>query len=78
MLHKCHNWSWSCCKRNCFFPGTMIGIGYATLAGGAIAPIVSIFAMYSIIVPIAEKVNEYIIFPIVECFSLKGKEHEPV
>ncbi|AAW71198.1 Predicted protein [Wolbachia endosymbiont strain TRS of Brugia malayi] len=78
MLHKCHDWSWSCCNRNCFFPGAMIGIGYATLAGGAIAPIIAIFPMYSIIVPIAEKVNEYIIFPIIEYFSLKGKEHEQV
>ena len=53
------------------FPGAMLGMGSAALAGatiGVIAPIAGLFA--------AEKVNKYIISPIVECFSSKEKRYE--
>ncbi|OAM00677.1 hypothetical protein [Wolbachia endosymbiont of Dactylopius coccus] len=53
------------------FPGAMLGMGSAALVGaaiGVIAPIAGIFA--------AEKVNEYIISPIVEHFSSKEKGYE--
>ena len=51
------------------FPGAMVGMGAAALAGaviGAIAPIASLFATDLIIMPIAAKVNEYIISPTIE------------
>ncbi|WP_386086728.1 hypothetical protein [Wolbachia endosymbiont (group A) of Norellia spinipes] len=57
------------------FPGAMLGIGSAALTGaaiGAIAPIAGIFAIIATSFA-AKKVNEYIISPIVECFSSKGK-----
>ncbi|MBS9530701.1 hypothetical protein INQ25_04855 [Wolbachia endosymbiont of Rhagoletis cerasi] len=59
------------------FPGAMLGMGSAALAGaviGAIAPITAFLAMENIIVPIAEKVNEHIISPIIECFSSKKQD----
>lgn len=58
------------------FPGAMLGMGSAALAGvtiGAIAPIAGIFASIATSFA-AEKVNEYIISPIIEYFSSKGKE----
>ncbi|WP_338406134.1 hypothetical protein [Wolbachia endosymbiont (group A) of Longitarsus flavicornis] len=60
------------------FPGAMLGMGSAALAGatiGVIAPIAGLFATMAIIFA-AEKVNEYIISPIVECFSSKEKGYE--
>ncbi|WP_353285159.1 hypothetical protein [Wolbachia endosymbiont (group A) of Beris morrisii] len=63
------------------FPGAMLGMESAALAGaiiGVIAPIVGILATQCVIFPIAEKVNEYIISPIVECFSSKEKGYGPV
>ncbi|QGT16301.1 hypothetical protein E0495_03430 [Wolbachia pipientis] len=62
------------------FPGAMLGMGSAALAGatiGVIAPIAGLFATKAIIFA-AEKVNEYIISPIVECFSSKEKGYKPV
>jgi len=62
------------------FPGAMLGMGSAALVGatiGVIAPIAGIFATIATL-SAAEKVNEYIISPIVESFSSKGKGHEPV
>lgn len=59
------------------FPGATLGMGSAALAGALIAPIAAIagiIATTRIIKPIAEKVNEYIISPIVEHFSSKGEE----
>ncbi|WP_253303536.1 hypothetical protein [Wolbachia endosymbiont of Phyllotreta cruciferae] len=59
------------------FPGAMLGMGSAALAGatiGVIAPIIALLAMKNIIVPIAEKVNEHIISPIIECFSSKKQD----
>ncbi|WP_353270274.1 hypothetical protein [Wolbachia endosymbiont (group A) of Myopa testacea] len=60
------------------FPGAMLGMGSAALVGatiGVIAPIAVTFA--TIATSFAdEKVNEYIISPIVECFSSKGKGYE--
>lgn len=53
----------------------MLGMGSAALAGatiGVIAPFAGIFAIRATSFA-AEKVNEYIISPIVECFSSKGK-----
>lgn len=58
-------------------PSIMLGMGSAALAGAIIAPIAVIagFLITSdIIEPIAQKVNEYIISPIVERFSSKGEE----
>ncbi|MDR2978550.1 MAG: hypothetical protein LBU56_04050 [Rickettsiales bacterium] len=58
------------------FPGAMLGAGSIALTGaviGAIAPIAGAVAERYIIDPIAKKVNEYVISPIVECFSPKGK-----
>ncbi|WP_227738359.1 hypothetical protein [Wolbachia endosymbiont of Drosophila simulans] len=63
------------------FPGAMLGMGSAALAGGLIAPIsviAGLIAIAYIIEPIAKKVNEYIISPVVECFSSKGEEKEQV
>lgn len=60
------------------FPGAMLGMGSAALAGatiGVIAPIAGMFATMAIIFA-AEKVNEYIISPIIEHFSSKGKGYE--
>ena len=58
------------------FPGAMLGAGSAALTGaviGAIAPIAGFFATEHIIAPIAKKVNEYILSPMIEkvkgCFS---------
>ncbi|MGL9762799.1 MAG: hypothetical protein ACR5LB_11970 [Wolbachia sp.] len=58
------------------FPGAMLGARSATLTGaviGAIAPIAGILAIEYIIAPIAEKVNEYILSPMIKkmkgCFS---------
>ncbi len=53
------------------FPGAMLGLGSAALVSatiGVIAPIAGFF--------VAETVDEYIISPIVECFSSKGKGYE--
>ncbi|MFP3025556.1 MAG: hypothetical protein ACEY3L_04670 [Wolbachia sp.] len=60
------------------FPGAMLGLGSAALAGatiGVIAPIAGLFATIAISLA-AEKVNEHIISPIVKCFSSKGKGYE--
>lgn len=61
------------------FPGATLGMGSVALAGAVIAPIAlqaAIFATNYIIQPIAEKVNEYIISPIVgKCFSSKEEEN---
>lgn len=58
------------------FPGAMLGAGSAALTGaviGAIAPIAGALATKCIIEPIAKKVNEYILSPMIEkvkgCFS---------
>lgn len=59
------------------FPGATLGMGSAALAGAIIAPIAVIagfLVAFGIIEPIAQKVNEYIISPIVERFSSKGEE----
>ncbi|MGX9892601.1 hypothetical protein [Wolbachia endosymbiont of Protocalliphora sialia] len=62
------------------FPGAMLEMESVALAGPIIAPIAffaGIFATHHIIQliqPIHKKVNEYIISPIVECFSSKGEE----
>uniref|UniRef100_A0A3B0JER0 Uncharacterized protein n=1 Tax=Wolbachia endosymbiont of Aleurodicus floccissimus TaxID=2152762 RepID=A0A3B0JER0_9RICK len=59
------------------FPGAILGMGSAALAGAVIAPIASIAGIFitcGILEPIAEKVNEYIISPVVERFSSKGEE----
>ncbi|WP_264376027.1 hypothetical protein [Wolbachia endosymbiont (group B) of Sphaerophoria taeniata] len=56
------------------FPGATLGMGSAALAGAIIAPIAVIagfLVTFCIIEPIAKKVNEYIISPIVERFSSK-------
>lgn len=61
------------------FPGATLGMGYAALAGAVIAPIALIAGLLvtkNVIVPIAEKVNEYIISTIIEkCFSSKEEEN---
>jgi len=58
---------------NAIFPGVMLPKALAAAAIGAIAPTVSFFITHHAIMPIAEKVNNYIIQPIVEkvkgCFS---------
>ncbi|WP_353281583.1 hypothetical protein [Wolbachia endosymbiont (group B) of Horisme vitalbata] len=63
------------------FPGAMLGMGSAALAGAVIAPIAVIAGVFvtvcvtvCVIEPIAEKVNDYIISPIVERFSSKEEE----
>uniref|UniRef100_A0AAU7YQ83 Uncharacterized protein n=1 Tax=Wolbachia endosymbiont of Oeneis ivallda TaxID=3171168 RepID=A0AAU7YQ83_9RICK len=57
------------------FPGATLGMGSAALAGALIAVIAGFFVTFGVIQPIAEKVSEYIISPIVEkvksCFSSK-------
>ncbi len=61
------------------FPGAMFGMGSAVLAGAVIAPIAVIaglFVTVCVIEPIAEKVNDYIISPIVERFSSKEEERD--
>lgn len=53
------------------FPGAMLGLGSAALAGatiGVIAPIVGFF--------VTDKVNNYITSPIIEHFSSKGEGYE--
>lgn len=55
------------------FPGAMLGLGSAALAGAAIGAIALIVGMV-----VAEKVNEYIISPIIEHFSSKGEEYKSV
>ncbi|MHC3898284.1 UNVERIFIED_CONTAM: hypothetical protein LBW93_05260 [Wolbachia endosymbiont of Nasonia longicornis] len=61
------------------FPGAMLGMGSAVLAGALIAPIsviAGLIATACIIEPIAKKVNKYIISPIVgKCFSSKEEEN---
>ncbi|WP_353277250.1 hypothetical protein [Wolbachia endosymbiont (group B) of Villa cingulata] len=64
------------------FPGLTLGMGFAALAGAVIAPIAviaGVFVTVCVIEPIAEKVNDYIISPIVEkvgkCFSSKEEEN---
>ncbi len=61
------------------FPGAMLGLSSAALAGatiGVIAPIAAVFAGVATLLA-AEKVNEYIISPIVErSFPLKGDGYE--
>lgn len=64
------------------FPGAMLGMGSAALAGAVIAPIAAIavcLVKVCVIDPIDEKVNDYIISPIVEkvgkCFSSKEEEN---
>ncbi|WP_264377476.1 MULTISPECIES: hypothetical protein [unclassified Wolbachia] len=57
-------------------PSIMLGMGSAALAGAIIAPIAVIagfLVAFGIIEPIAQKVNEYIISPIVERFSSKAQ-----
>lgn len=56
------------------FPGAMLGMGSAALAGAIIAAIAGLLVTFCIIEPIAKKVNEYIISPIVERFSSKEEE----
>lgn len=58
------------------FPGAMLGMGPVALTGaviGAIAPIAGFLATEHVIAPIAGKVNEYILSPMIEkvkgCFS---------
>lgn len=53
-------------------PGIMLGAGSAVLAGATIGAIAIIAPIAGFL--IAEKVNDYIISPIVEHFSSKGKE----
>jgi hypothetical protein len=57
------------------FPGVMLPKALVAAAIGAIASTVSFFITRHAIMPVAEKVNNYIIQPIVEkvkgCFSLK-------
>lgn len=63
------------------FHGATLGMGFAALVGAVIAPIAviaGIFVTACVIEPIAKKVNEYIISPVVECFSSKGEEKEQV
>ncbi|QOD38478.1 hypothetical protein [Candidatus Wolbachia massiliensis] len=64
------------------FPGAMLGMQSAALIGAAIeaiVPIIAIPVMNGIIVPVAEKVNEHIISPIVEkLFSSKEEGYKPV
>ncbi|PBQ27223.1 hypothetical protein BTO27_03900 [Wolbachia pipientis wAus] len=55
-------------------PSIMLGMGSAALAGAIIAVIAGFLVAFGIIEPIAKKVNEYIISPIVERFSSKGEE----
>lgn len=53
------------------FPGAMLGMGSAALVGatiGVIAPIAGLF--------VADKVNDYIISPIIEHFSSKEEGYE--
>ncbi|MFP3027853.1 MAG: hypothetical protein ACEY3L_16995 [Wolbachia sp.] len=61
-------------------PSIMLGMGSAALAGALIVPIsliAGLIATACIIEPIAKKVNEYIISPIVgKCFSSKEEEKE--
>ncbi|WP_353280837.1 hypothetical protein [Wolbachia endosymbiont (group B) of Cyclophora punctaria] len=63
------------------FPGAMLGMGSAALAGAVIAPIALIAGLLvtRVIESIAEKVNDYIISRIVEkvgkCFSSKEEEN---
>lgn len=52
------------------FPGAMLGAALAGATIGVIAPIAGSFATIAISLA-AEKVNEHIISPIVECFSSK-------
>ncbi len=62
------------------FPGVMLAMGSPALVGaviGAIAPFASFFVFFCVITPIAEKVNEFIILPIIEHFSSKEKEADP-
>lgn len=59
------------------FPGATLGMGSAALAGAVIAPIAVIavcLVTVCVIDPIAKKVNDYIISPIVERFSSKEEE----
>lgn len=61
------------------FPGATLGMGSAALAGAVIAPIAviaGVFVTVCVIEPIAEKVNDYIISPIVERFSSKEEERD--
>lgn len=62
------------------FPGVTLGMGSAALAGaiiGGIAPVAAICAIVATVFA-AQKVNDYIISPVVEkvgkCFSSKGEE----
>lgn len=60
------------------FPGATLGMGSAALAGAAIGVISPIAALCAIIATVfaAQKVNEYIISPIVgKCFSSKEEEN---
>ncbi|WP_264719858.1 hypothetical protein [Wolbachia endosymbiont (group B) of Eucosma cana] len=62
-----------------FSLGAMLGMGSAALAGAVIAPIAVIagcLVTVCVIEPIAEKVNDYIISPIVERFSSKEEERD--
>ncbi len=59
------------------FPGAMLDAALAGAVIGVMAPIAGLFATVAILLA-AEKVNEYIISPIVECFSSKEKGYEPV
>ncbi|WP_264331317.1 hypothetical protein [Wolbachia endosymbiont (group B) of Erebia ligea] len=58
------------------FPGAILGMGSAALAGatiGVISPIAALCAMIATVFA-AQKVNDYIISPIVERFSSKEEE----
>ncbi|AZU37346.1 hypothetical protein BBB02_01910 [Wolbachia endosymbiont of Bemisia tabaci] len=63
------------------FPGVTLGMGSAALAGAIIGVIVPIAAAYAIVATVfaAQKVNDYIISPVVEkvgkCFSSKEEEN---
>lgn len=62
---------------NAMFPGVMLAMGSPALVGaviGAIAPIIGCFATFCVIIPVAEKVNEHIISPVIEWVFSKEKE----
>ncbi|MDR2831614.1 MAG: hypothetical protein LBV62_01710 [Rickettsiales bacterium] len=55
------------------FPGAMIGAGSTALTGAVIGAIALTTGFL-----LSDKVNDYIISPIIEHFSSKGKGYEPV
>jgi hypothetical protein len=62
-------------------PGAMLGMGPVVLTGtviGPIAPIAGLSTTQHITAPIAEKVNEHIISPVIEHFFFsKGNGYDP-